>query len=405
MHRLKVMAEKKIKIPRLFKYLIVVIIGLIADYGVYSINYYVFKLGIVGSNLIAFAIGALLNMILIRIYIFSNPRFTFIVDYLLTLLSNGIVVLGGTMLMVIMVNHLSMNHYVAKSISMIITFILNYIIRKHVFSRNRGLEEEELFEKEETFHDDWAETINLDEVMVLESFEASTCPENRTILEKLGDLKDKKILELGCGAGEASIYFSLKGADVTATDISSGMLDVVQKLASRFSVTLKTQQAYSNHLPFAENSFDICYAANLLHHVDIEETLLEAKRVLKKGGLFVSWDPLAHNPLINIYRKEAMNVRTEDEHPLKMKDLKTFKKHYSKVHTFYSWLFTLWIFIRFYLIEKVDPNKERYWKKIIKEHKRLDKTYSRLLKYDKFFLKLFPFLKRYCWNITIIAQK
>lgn len=76
-----------------------------------------------------------------------------------------------------------------------------------------------ILEKVENFHDDWAKSINIDEVMVDEFFEACTSPENRLILNRLGNLEGKKILELGCGAGEASVYFAKKGALVTATDI------------------------------------------------------------------------------------------------------------------------------------------------------------------------------------------
>ena len=161
------------------------------------------------------------------------------------------------------------------------------------------------FKKEEKFHDEWANSIDLNSLMVDESFEACTSPENKFILKKVKSLKGKKILELGCGAGEASVYFAKKGAIVTATDISQGMLDVVQKLAKKHHVKLTTKQCTSDKLDFPDGSFDIVYAANLMHHVEHEPTLKESHRVLKKGGLFISYDPLAHNPLINIYRRIA----------------------------------------------------------------------------------------------------
>ncbi len=262
-----------------------------------------------------------------------------------------------------------------------------------------------IFKKEEKFHDEWADSIDIDQVMVDESFEACTAPENRLILKKLGHLKGKKVLEIGCGAGEASVYLAKKGADVIATDLSGGMLVVVRKLAKRHHVKLKTVRCPSDKLPFKDSSFDIVYAANLIHHVDHESTLLEAKRVLKKGGIFVSFDPLAHNPILNVYRRIATKVRTEDETPVKMSDLKLFRKLFSSVEYHATWLMSLWIFIRFYLVEHVHPNKERYWKKILIEHKRLEKTYNRLEKVDHLLLRLFPFMKRYCWNIIIIARK
>lgn len=263
----------------------------------------------------------------------------------------------------------------------------------------------EIFVKEEDFHDEWAKSINLDEVLVDESFEACTCPENKYILSKLGDIKDKKILELGCGAGESSVYFAKQGADVTATDISGGMLKVVQSLASKHNTSLSTKKSLSDEIDFEDETFDIVYAANLLHHVDIEKTLIEAKRVLKKSGTFVCWDPIAHNPLINIYRKMATEVRTEDEHPLKMSDLKFFRKHFSQVEYHTTWFFTLFLFVKFFLIDRINPNKERYWKKIIVEHKKLEKLYNKLENIDKFILKICPALKRYCWNIVIISKK
>jgi ubiquinone/menaquinone biosynthesis C-methylase UbiE len=258
---------------------------------------------------------------------------------------------------------------------------------------------------EENFHDSWASIICIENVMVDEFFEACTSPENKIILKYLGSISGKKILELGCGAGEASVYFAKKGAMVTATDLSSGMIDVVKKVAKKHKTNLCAYQCNSNKLPFNNQSFDIVYAANLLHHVDIDSTIKEIARVLKDGGTFVSWDPLAHNPLINIYRRIASEVRTEDEHPLKMCQLRLFKKYYSDVSFETTWLFTLWIFIKFYLIDRINPNKERYWKKILTDHNKLEAIYYRLERLDKLLLKLFPFLKRYCWNIVICAKK
>jgi len=259
--------------------------------------------------------------------------------------------------------------------------------------------------KEETFHDEWAQSTDIDSVMVDEFFEACTSPENRIIIEKIWDLKWKKILELGCWLWEASVYFAKKWADVMATDLSTWMLELVWKVAKKHDVQIETCQCLADNIPFKEGTFDMVYAANLLHHVDIDKTLKESSRVLKKWWLFISWDPLAHNPAINIYRKRAMWVRTEDEHPIRFSQIKLFKKHFSKVWFDTTRFFTLWIFIKFYFFDKVDPNKERYRKKILVEHKRLERTFNFLYKIDRFFLKIFPFMKRFCRNIVFICKK
>ena len=265
--------------------------------------------------------------------------------------------------------------------------------------------EPELLKSEEDFHDHWAEQINLDEVLVDEFFEASTCPENRHIISQLPPLKGKRTLELGCGAGEASVYMAKQGADAVAGDLSEGMLEVALALAKRHQVSIETLKSSAHSIPVGDERFDIVYAANLLHHVDVERTLKESHRVLKPDGIFVSWDPLAHNPVINVYRMMATKVRTKNEHPLTMKDLELFEKIFSKVEFKMTWFLSLWIFLKFFLVDRIHPNSERYWKRIVTRHKEIGPLYKRLERADTRLLKTLPFLRRYCWNVVVVAKK
>ncbi|KAM3109460.1 class I SAM-dependent methyltransferase, partial [Phormidesmis sp. 146-33] len=158
-------------------------------------------------------------------------------------------------------------------------------------------------------------------------------------------------------------------------------------------------------IDFPDNTFDIIYASNLLHHIpDPRLTLKEMHRVLKPGGKACFWDPLKHNPVINVYRRIATKVRTEDETPLDIDLVNYIRSLYSQTSYDTFWIATLWIFLQFYLIEKVNPNEERYWKKIIVEQKRLEKTYLRLEKLDRSLKKL-PLVKRFAWNLAVVATK
>ena len=60
--------------------------------------------------------------------------------------------------------------------------------------------------------------------------------------------------------------------------------------------------------------------------------------------------------------------------------------------------------MRFYLIERVHPNDERYWKKILTDEPRLRSTYMRLERLDGYLKKL-PLARRMCWNIAVVATK
>ncbi len=113
--------------------------------------------------------------------------------------------------------------------------------------------------------------------------------------------------------------------------------------------------------------FDIVYAGNLFHHVNIESTLKQIVPVVKPDGVLVSWDPVAYNPLINIYRLLARNVRTPDEHPLKLKDINMFQRYFHHADVRYFWLTTLIIFILMFVFQRKNPNKERFWKVVITE--------------------------------------
>ncbi|MBN1257108.1 MAG: methyltransferase domain-containing protein [Planctomycetes bacterium] len=257
---------------------------------------------------------------------------------------------------------------------------------------------------EADFHDEWAENIDPTEIDIQTFFEGATSPENRFLVQHLGEVKGKQFLELGCGAGEASVYFATRNACCTATDNSPGMLQVVGKLAAKYGVTVKRKLMNAEAIAFPDNSFDIVYAANLLHHVNPTTTLREMHRVLRPGGMACCWDPLRHNPIINIYRRMADQVRTKNEHPLDIKIVKEIEGLFARVSWDTFWLATLWIFLRFYLIERIHPNQERYWKKIIREEPRLRPSYNRLEKLDRL-LKKIPATKRFAWNLAFVATK
>ena len=264
---------------------------------------------------------------------------------------------------------------------------------------------EETLERERQFHDAWAAAIDVEGIRVQDYFEACTAPENRFILRHMGDITSKRLLDLGCGAGENSVYFAKKGARCMAADYSPGMVQVALQLAASNGVQIEGCTANAMALKFPDNTFDFVYASNLLHHLpEPQQAIKEMHRVLKPGGKACFWDPLKHNPIINVYRHMATKVRTENETPLDIHIADFVKSLFSETVYDTFWLATLWIFLQFYLVEKVDPNKERYWKKIIIEQTRLEPQYRRLEKLDVI-LKKMPLMKRFAWNIAVVATK
>lgn len=264
--------------------------------------------------------------------------------------------------------------------------------------------DENKIKREAEFHDKWANTQQKEDIDVSLTNEACTSPELRYIHDKLGDVRGAEILDVGCGLGEVSVYFALKGARVTSTDLSQGMLDFASQLAQKHGVAIRTHLANAEDFRLPANSFDIIYVGNLFHHVDIEATVVRLKALLRPGGVMVSWDPLAYNPLINIYRAIATEVRTPDEHPLKISDLKTFRKHFAETEYKFFWLSTLIIFI-IMVLERRSPNKERYWKKVVEQADRWRPIYEPLEKLDTILFRWIPPLRYLAWNVVVYAKK
>jgi 2-polyprenyl-3-methyl-5-hydroxy-6-metoxy-1,4-benzoquinol methylase len=258
---------------------------------------------------------------------------------------------------------------------------------------------------EQNFHDAWAETIDLDDLLVRESFENATAVENRHALGEFGSLQGKRILDLGCGAGETSVYFALQGAEVSAVDISPKMIDVGKRLADRHSVKVDWRVMKAEELAFGDGSFDFVFGNGVLHHVILEPALREVQRVLRPGGTAVFIEPLGYNPVIEVYRHLAKTVRTETEKPFTFKSLPVFRKYFPSVRHKEFWLFTLSIFIYFFLIERSNPSKDRYWKKVVRDSSKYEGVFRVLFKIDEVVLSILPFLGRLCWNTVLVLKR
>jgi ubiquinone/menaquinone biosynthesis C-methylase UbiE len=94
-------------------------------------------------------------------------------------------------------------------------------------------------------------------------------------------------LEIGAGTG----YFSLNLVQAglveraTATDISPGMLAMLEENASRLGLEVQTAAAEAETLPFADESFDLVFGHAVLHHIpDLARAFSELSRVLRPGG-------------------------------------------------------------------------------------------------------------------------
>jgi SAM-dependent methyltransferase len=260
-------------------------------------------------------------------------------------------------------------------------------------------------QKEADFHDQWAADVNVTEALVDETFTSVTAVENQHILEQFGDVRGLTVLDYGCGAAEGGIYLAKRGAKVVAMDVSPGMLELAQRLAKHHGVEIETRQVTSDIIPAADDEFDRIYGNGVLHHVPVDTCMPELARVLKPSGIACFIEPIPYNPIINAYRKIAASVRTEDEHPISFRQIESFGRDFGSVSHREFWLTALAVFLKFYLWDRVNPNEERYWKKIYTDAPKLKGFFSPLKAIDERILKAFPVLGRMCWTSVITVAK
>ncbi|MFA5047543.1 MAG: class I SAM-dependent methyltransferase [Patescibacteria group bacterium] len=105
-------------------------------------------------------------------------------------------------------------------------------------------------------------------------------------------IQNKKLLDLGCGNGDNSFYYSRRGWQVTGVDI-----DVSVAKARYPKLNFLTMAA--ERLDFPDHSFDEVQSRDVLEHVDdLPLAIEEIYRVLKIGGRLVVSVPTAKSEKI-----------------------------------------------------------------------------------------------------------
>jgi len=96
-----------------------------------------------------------------------------------------------------------------------------------------------------------------------------------------------KLLEIGCGNGRDSIFFTKAGFEVTAIDIAPGAIDLAQKNAKLADVNIDFHEASAEDMPFEDATYNAIFTLSVLHSTNMYKSIPETARVLKQNGLML----------------------------------------------------------------------------------------------------------------------
>jgi SAM-dependent methyltransferase len=99
-------------------------------------------------------------------------------------------------------------------------------------------------------------------------------------------IRDKMVLDVGCGTGRWSRYVAAKAKQVEAIDPSKAVFSAAHLLAKNDNIRIS--KAGVDTIPFEDNSFDFVFSLGVLHHIpDTAAAMKKCIEKLKSNGYFL----------------------------------------------------------------------------------------------------------------------
>lgn len=108
------------------------------------------------------------------------------------------------------------------------------------------------------------------------------------ILRELGPAKKETldVADIGCGAGTLSQLWAELGHRVHGLDVNASLIELAQQRANEGNLHIDFQVGSATHLPWSDESMDVCLVPELLEHIaEWQVCLDEFSRILRPGGI------------------------------------------------------------------------------------------------------------------------
>ncbi|MCP3673766.1 MAG: bifunctional 2-polyprenyl-6-hydroxyphenol methylase/3-demethylubiquinol 3-O-methyltransferase UbiG [Gammaproteobacteria bacterium] len=117
------------------------------------------------------------------------------------------------------------------------------------------------------------------------------------VIKNSGGIKDKKILDIGCGGGILSESMAKEGAIVTGTDMGEAQINVAKLHALESGTSIDyIQQSAESLADEHHETFDVVTCLEMLEHVPDASSIVAACSKLVKPGGHVFFSTINRNP-------------------------------------------------------------------------------------------------------------
>ena len=126
--------------------------------------------------------------------------------------------------------------------------------------------------------------------------------EKQAVLDALGPVDDRSILEVACGTGRFTVMLAERGADIVGLDISGPMLQQGRQKAAAAGVDdhVEFMRGDAARLPFPDDHFDAVLAMRFFHLADTPAAFLaEMRRVAKEQVVFDTFNRFSTRSIYN----------------------------------------------------------------------------------------------------------
>lgn len=151
--------------------------------------------------------------------------------------------------------------------------------------------------------------------------------------EWLGDLAGKRVLEIGCGAGNIlTMEIARRSGEYLGVDVQADRVAVLRRKLESAGLRhgrAEAQDVLAENWPWGR--FDVIYSGSVLHAFgDIERAAACLRKMLAEGGVIVAWEPMNTGWAVRLVRAlyRPFQRNRAWHHPLTVADVERWGRHF-----------------------------------------------------------------------------